>query len=111
MENKIAHKKYLGLEILKLFLSFWVVTAHCCEIEEIRILLTKIRLHVPTFIIISFFFLYSSLSNRNIQKLKNRFFRLLISYIGYTFFILIFNSYILFSNLIGSIESFYLNNF
>ena len=55
---------------------------HCCKVNNYyfkRIL--SLQYHIPTFLIMSFYFFYNSLLNRNINKIKQRFERLLIPYI------------------------------
>ena len=98
-KNKIIFsqnsKRILGLEILRMILSFWIVIFHCCTFKNgfIRKILNK-NLHVPTFLIISFYFLYYHLINRNINKIKQRFERLLIPYFIYPIAIFINNNII-----------------
>ena len=84
LKNKSNNKKInIGLEILRLYLSFSVVVCHCFKPSKnykfIRLLINDI--HVPIFFIISFYFFYPTLIARNIEKLKQRFQRLLIPYI------------------------------
>ena len=70
-----------GIQILRMILSFWVVIFHIHR--NPNFFLVKKGFHVPTFIIISFYFLYSSLSKRNIIKIRKRLERLIIPYILY----------------------------
>ena len=76
-------EKYIGIEILRIYLSILVVNSHCYKISNnlIFIKILKNNLHVPTFFIISFFFFKNSLVSRNLNKFKQRFQRLLIPYI------------------------------
>ena len=71
----------LGLELLRVILCFLVILFHYLRIEnEYLKNIIKIKIfHVPTFIFISFYFLYENLCERNINKIKSRFKRLLIS--------------------------------
>lgn len=98
-KNKIIFsqhsKRILGLEILRMILSLWIVIIHCCTFKNgfIRKIFYK-KLHVPTFLIISFYFLYYHLINRNISKIKQRFERLLIPYFIYPIAIFINNNII-----------------
>lgn len=88
-------KTILGIQILRMILSLWVVVIHCCSyhyIKKKKIL--KLSLHVPTFLILSFFFLYRHLINRNINKIKQRFERLLIPYFIYPIVVFINNNII-----------------
>ena len=80
-ENSNIFNKNLGLELLRAILCFWVVLFHNLRIKNIYLKkIIKIKIfHVPTFIFISFYFLYKNLCERNIHKIKFRFKRLLIS--------------------------------
>ena len=75
----------IGVEILRIYLSFLVVNSHCYQssknIKYIIIKILKNGLHVPTFFIISFFYFKITLISRNINKFKKRFERLLIPYL------------------------------
>ena len=88
----------LGLQILKMFLCFWVVLIHSSEPKNkmIKELFFKKRFHVPTFTVISFYCLFPIISTRNIEKIKQRFTRLLIPYIIIPLIIWIFNNIIYF---------------
>lgn len=75
--------KNLGLEILRAILCFWVVINHCSKSNHnflLKILFKK-KFHVPSFMIISFYFFFKNLSLRNINKTKERFIRITIPYI------------------------------
>ena len=103
--------KNLGIQILRMILSFWIVLDHCLA-KQIKSQFTffKNRLHVPCFILISFYFSFSSISSRNVIKIKKRFERLLIPYIIYPIIIFIINnlSFIFFKiSLFGSIFTFH----
>lgn len=82
---KVEKKINIGLAILRIYLSFLVVTAHCFK-PRIRIrekFITKIiynNIHVPNFYILSFYFCYNLFKLKNIRKIKIRFQRLLIPY-------------------------------
>ena len=84
----------LGLQILKMFLCLWVVIIHTSKTKNkiIKELLFKKRFHVPTFTVISFYFLFPIISTRNIEKIKQRFIRLLMPYIIIPLIIWIFNN-------------------
>lgn len=72
-----------GLNILRVILAFWIVIAHCANLRNkalMKIILGK-NFHVPTFMMISFYFFYNNFFTRNIKKIKLRFIRLLIPYI------------------------------
>lgn len=71
-----------GLNILRVILAFWIVVAHCANLRNkdlMKIILGK-NFHVPTFMTISFYFFSNNFFKRNINKIKLRFFRLLIPY-------------------------------
>ena len=109
-------KKNYGLEILRMIMSFWIVLNHLYKPKNKQIdnIIIRHRFHVPTFFIISFYFLNYSLSIRKIIKFGERLERLLIPYILYpilTFFIfnylfIFFNFYSLKSSLYQLITQF-----
>ena len=74
-----------GLEILRMLMSFWIVMNHLYKpnYKKFGSIIIKKRFHVPTFLIISFYFLNYNLSIRKIQKFKERLERLLLPYILY----------------------------
>ena len=80
--NSSKDTKYnLGIQILRFCLCFWIVIMHCSNIKkEHRKYLNK-GFHVPTFFLISFFFYYPIIYNKNIDKVISRFQRLLLPYI------------------------------
>ena len=82
--NKINY----SLELLRFILCFWVVIHHCCRNAN----KFKGRFHVPTFMIMSFYFYYNILKTKNITKIKQRFQRILIPYIIWAIFIFFFNN-------------------
>ena len=63
----------LGLELLRVILCFLVILFHYLRIEnEYLKNIIKIKIfHVPTFIFISFYFLYENLCERNINKIND----------------------------------------
>ena len=70
------------LSLLRIYLSFLVVNAHCLDIKKnIYTFLIKNFLPVPTFYIMSFYFFHKTLLSKNIEKFIQRFERLLIPYI------------------------------
>ena len=89
---KKKNKRNLGLELLRAFLSFWIITIHCLSSAEIKRKIERHNYHVPCFIFISFYFLYVILCTRNINVIKNRFIRLLIPYFVWPSIIWIFNN-------------------
>ena len=86
----------LGIQILKMILCFWVVLLHTYSFSNKLIfeIFFQRRFHVPTFIIISFYFFYYNISQRNIMKIKRRFERLLFPYILIPLIIWVFNNLI-----------------
>lgn len=82
---KSKKKIYLGIEILRMFLSFFIVVVHFFnkKYARTRLLLfpfNALCYYIPTFLIISFYFNYKTFSSRNINKIKERFLRILIPY-------------------------------
>ena len=88
----IVKKINLGIEILRVILSFWIVIIHCSIIKKEHEQYVKKHFHVPTFIVLSFFFYYKVFSQRIINKIKERFQRLLIPYVLWPLIILIINN-------------------
>ena len=82
-----------GIQILRMLLSLWIVFIHCCNIRNniLRILVLDKELHVPIFLIISFYFFYDKLYFRSINKFKLRIERLLIPYLVYPIINIILN--------------------
>ena len=82
-----------GLEILRMLMSFWIIMNHLYKPKNkiIQNIIIKHKFHVPTFVIISFFFLYNSLLTKKIKKYKERLERLLIPYIIYPILTYIIN--------------------
>ena len=79
-------KEYnLGVEILRVFLSFLVIMDHLYDRKKLKQYTYLLYYHIPTFFTISFYFTYNTLLSFNIQKIKLRFERLLIPYFAWTF--------------------------
>lgn len=88
----------LGIEILRMILCFWVITFHFSGVKnKTKYKILNIYFHVPTFMIISFYFTYKLFASKNIVKLKKRLERLIIPYILipiiYLIIIIIFSKY------------------
>ena len=83
-----------GIQILRLFLSLWIVLIHCCNIRNkiLQFLLLDKKFHVPTFFMMSFYFFYDKLYLRSLNKIKIRLERLIIPYIIFPIIILILNN-------------------
>lgn len=95
LDNFKKNKNYnLGIELLRMILCFWVLINHCCLIRNKKIIkLFFLRpFHVPTFVIISFYFFYKTVLNRDVNKIKQRFERLLIPYFIWPIIIFIINN-------------------
>ena len=80
MKSKV--KRNYGIQILRMILSFWVILNHYYKPKnkDLKNIIIEHRFHVPTFIIISFYFLNRNITERNIKKIKERLERLLIPY-------------------------------
>ena len=77
-------KIYLGIEILRVILCFWVLSFHSIQYKKINDLffyIIKKTFHVPCFSFISFYFSYNIFKGKNTFKFKKRMQRLLIPYI------------------------------
>jgi len=80
-KSRKINKIYYGLLILKVFLAFDVINCHCFKSNStknkyILYLLRSQKLHVPSFIIMSFFFTHNtliSLDSNKIQELLLKF--------------------------------------
>ena len=88
-----------GLSILKVILSFVVVTVHNFDKKTSNnkyiIFITKNRLlHVPSFFIMSFYFMCKHLLSLSFKMLLKRLIRLLIPYIGWSIVFWKLNQYI-----------------
>ena len=84
----------LGLQLLRMILCLWILIIHTSfpSNKLIAHILFERRFHVPSFIIISFYFQYKYFTQRNIIKIKERFKRLLLPYILLPIIIWIFNN-------------------
>jgi fucose 4-O-acetylase-like acetyltransferase len=88
MKNGNTYTKInYSLELLRLLLSFWVILYHCHR----TVYKFKGKFHVPTFMIMSFYFYYNTLKAKNIPKMKQRIERIVIPYIIWPIFIFIFD--------------------
>ena len=86
-------KKNINIGIFRMILCFWVVINHTCIFKNSKII--NSQFHVPSFMIISFYFFYKNLFKRNIQKIKSRFERLLLPYLIWPIILLIINNLLL----------------
>ena len=92
-------QRNLGIEILRVFLCFRIIILHYYSgktkyiLFEFMILKLKSkRTQVSCFFFISFYFLYSTISKRNTQKMKLRLERLIIPFIIYPVVVWILNN-------------------
>lgn len=94
IKNNSNKNKNLGLQLLRMILSFFIVLYHCCNVKNkiLCILLFKKPFHVSSFFLISFYFYYNVILARNIYKIKLRFLRILIPYIIWPLIFYIFNN-------------------
>lgn len=91
-----SRNKNINLEILRMILCFWVVTCHTCTFKNTKInRIISSHFHVPSFMIISFFYFYKNLDMRNIPKIKKRFERLLLPYFIWPISLYILNNILL----------------
>ena len=97
--NKNIKKNYYGLSILKVLLAFDVINSHCFKSKStsnkfILYLLNSNKLHVPSFIIMSFYFTHNSLISLDLNKIYRRLERLFIPYLGWPFILFILSNFI-----------------
>ena len=92
-------KKYnYGLGLLKVYLSFTVIISHCCKRETTKnkfiflIFVKRRKVHVPSFFILSFYFMHDHFITLRVQKLLGRLERLIIPYLGWPIIIYILNN-------------------
>ena len=91
-KNKVS-KRIIGIEVLRMFLSFGIVFLHYYSSKNKYLLKIKSnQFQVSTFFFISFYFLYPTISQTNSFKLKLRLERLLIPYIIYPVIVWIINN-------------------
>ena len=92
-QNNLIRKQ--GIQILRMILSFWIVLCHSYHTKNLFWRKIKnLNYHVPTFFVISFYYFYHNLYNRNIYKIKNRLERLLIPYFIWPIIVLFINNII-----------------
>lgn len=94
----------IGIQILRMFLSYLVLQFHCYRISHTKnkIIIASYRAHifcVPTFYVISYYFSYSILKNKNINKIKLRLKRIIIPYIIWPMLFYIINNNLSIKNL------------
>ena len=95
MKNNVGKKTVkLGIELLRFFLCLWIVIIHCSNLKPKYEKYLSKSFHVPTFILISFYFYYNILKKRIISKIILRFQRLLFPYILWPIIDLIINNFL-----------------
>ena len=86
-------KKYnLGIGILRVCLSFMVIMDHLYNQKIYNRYVYFFYYHIPTFFLLSFFYTFNTFMPININKIKNRFERIVIPYISWSFIYWIFNN-------------------
>ena len=90
---------YYGLSILKVFLAFDVINCHCFKLKStsnkfILYLLNSKKLHVPSFIIMSFYFSHNILTSLDSNKIYRRLERIIIPYLGWPLISFIMTNFI-----------------
>ena len=110
---KSKKKIYIGIEILRMFFSFFIICVHYFDKKYAKTKLLSfpfkaLPYYIPTFFIISFYFNYKTFISRNIAKIKERFLRILIPY--YIWPTIIFIRYHIFNYVNGIIENDKLKN-
>ena len=83
--------KNIGIQLLRAILSLWVIIDHCAGIEKSKRRYLSRGFHVPTFFLIAFYFYSPLLFSKSIQKIIERFKRLLIPYILWPLLIFLIN--------------------
>ena len=83
--SKDKKKVFLGIEILRVILCFWVISFHSIQCKIINTFLLNViktkLFHVPCFSFMSFYFSYNIFRDKNIFKFKKRLQRLIIPYV------------------------------
>ena len=100
IKKPVVHKKKninLGIELLRMILSFLIVLVHNYSLKAKTILanisLKFLPYYVPSFFLIGLYFSYNIFSLRNIEKIKQRFIRILIPYMGWPIIFWLENNY------------------
>lgn len=100
----IIKKINLGIEILRAYMSFSIVVIHFLKKEYrtncfIKFIFHCSHFYVPAFFLISFYYIFNTISSKNIIKIKERFFRILIPYTIWPIFIWMWNIMINYKNI------------
>ena len=96
MNSTKKNKRNYGIEILRMVAAFFVIIYHIYKPKNItqKKFIIKHGFHVPTFLIISFYYLNYNLINRKVDKIKERLERLLIPYLFYPIIIYIIYNFL-----------------
>ena len=103
--TKNNNTRNLGIQLLRFILCLWIVVQHCSRIKRNHIKYLLKGFHVPTFILLSFYYFYNILSNRNIDKIIMRFRRLLIPYIIWPLLIYLLNNLLIYTISFGQFKN------
>ena len=82
----------IGIGILRACLSFSVIMNHFYNPIKYHKYAYFFYYHIPTFFLLSFFYTFNTLHSFNINKIKNRFERIMIPYFSWCFIYWIFNN-------------------
>ena len=108
-DNEDIKKINIGLQLLRTICSFLIIVCHFYGFRHYRIILNKNIYYIITFFYLSFYFSYNTLASRNISKIKGRFIRMLIPYIGWPLMLFLNDKYHHF--LYGQKENYKLRHF
>ena len=95
--KKSIKKINLGIELLRMILSFLIVLVHFYGNKKSKFyffLFQNLSYYVPCFFFISFYLSYKIFTSRNIEKIKERYTRILIPYMGWPILFWIKNNYL-----------------
>ena len=93
--NNKSKRINIGLQLLRMILCYWVIFVHVVPKiinKRFRNNLSLKHYHVPSFMLISFYFYYRHLKNRDINKIILRFKRLLTPYLLWPLIYMIINN-------------------
>jgi len=85
MHSNPKNSRNYGIEILRMIMAFFVIIEHFYKPKNniLQKITIRLRFHVPTFLIISFYYLNNNLEKRKVDRIKERLKRLLIPYSVY----------------------------
>ena len=85
-ESSATKKINLGIEFLRMILSFLIVLVHNFNANGTKLQsfpINNLPYYVPFFMLISFYFSFNSLASRKIERIKQRLIRILFPYMGW----------------------------